>query len=350
MRTHVEPVDLAAPAGLAAPAALDGPVVAAIDVGGTTIKGALVTHDLRITAEARRSTPRDGDPEAVVDAIEGVLAELRAAAGDRAAGAVGDRAPGAAGVVVPGIVDEAAGIARYSANLGWRDLPLADILGRRAGLPVALGHDVRAGALAEHRLGAGRGARGMLFLPLGFGIAGAIIADGRLLSAGGWAGEVGHLQVDPAGDRCGCGQVGCLETVASAASVGRRYAARTDPPTAAAVGSREVAALVAAGTDPLAQAVWDEAVAALAGAITTVNLVLAPEVVVIGGGLSLAGELLLGPLRAAVEARRTFLPLPRIVAAGLGDRAGTLGAAMLALDLPSRPTSRGAPDAARPRP
>jgi glucokinase len=301
--------------------------VAAIDVGGTAIKGALVTDDLRIVAEARRPTPRAQGPDAVVEAIAAVAAELLAQAHPR---------PVAIGVVVPGIVEESTGIARYSANLGWRDLPLAAHLHDRTGLPVALGHDVRAGALAEWRLGAGRGATGLLFLPLGFGIAGAIVADGRMITGNGYAGEVGHLQVEPAGDRCGCGQLGCLETIASAASVGRRYAVRAGLP--APVGAREVAALVQAGTDPDAQAVWAEAVDALAGAITTVNAITAPDVVVIGGGLSLAGDLLLAPLRTAVQARATFLPLPRIVSAELGDRAGSLGAAMLALDLVGRPT------------
>ena len=293
--------------------------VVAVDVGGTSIKGALVDAGMRITGEARRPTPREGGPDAVVGAIESVVDELL--------GHGGAPGPVAIGVVVPGIVEESTGIARYSANLGWRDLPLAARLHDRTGLPVALGHDVRAGALAEWRLGAGRGATSLLFLPLGFGIAGAIVADGRMVTSNGYAGEVGHLQVDPGGDICGCGQAGCLETVASAASVGRRYAQRAGRP--APVGAREVADRLRTG-DPCAQQVWDEAVAVLAGAITTVNAILAPDVVVIGGGLSLAGDLLLAPLRAAVATRKTFLPLPRIVPAELGDRAGSLGAAMLA--------------------
>ena len=299
--------------------------VAAVDVGGTSIKGALVDGELRIVREVRRTTPRDRGPDAVVDEIAAVLGDLVADASAR---------PVAVGVAVPGIVEESTGIARYSANLGWRDLPLAALLSDALALPVALGHDVRAGALAEHRLGAGRGATGMLFLPLGYGIAGAIVADGRLITSGGRAGEIGHLVVEPGGDRCGCGAIGCLETVASAASVTRRYLARREAaaPGGTAAGAREVADLVRAG-DSIAAAVWAAAVAALADAITAVNAILAPDIVVIGGGLSLAGDLLLEPLRAAVAARRTFLPLPRIVAAELGDRAGSLGAAMLALDL-----------------
>jgi len=295
--------------------------VAAVDVGGTSIKGALVDAELRVVEEVRRTTPRDGGPAEVVDAIAAVIGDLIAVAPSR---------PAAVGVAVPGIVDEETGMARYSANLGWRDLPLAAILADRIGLPVALGHDVRAGALAEHRMGAGRGATGILFLPLGFGVAGAIVADGRMIRSGGHAGEIGHLVVEPGGERCGCGQLGCLETVASAASIGRRYAARAGLP--APIGAQEVVDRVRRA-DAVAVAVWTEAIDALAGAITTVIAVVAPSVVVVGGGLSLAGDLLLEPLRVAVEKRRTFLPLPRIVPAELGDRAGTLGAAVLALDL-----------------
>ena len=195
-------------------------------------------------------------------------------------------------------------------------------------MPVALGHDVRAGALAEHRLGAGRGATGMLFLPLGYGVAGAVIADGHLLRSRGYAGEIGHLIVEPDGDGCGCGRRGCLESVASAASIGRRYAARAGRAMATA---EEVADLVRAG-DPIAGQVWSEAVAALAFSIGVTVVLVAPDVVVIGGGLSLAGELLLEPLRAAIPARISFQPRPRIVVAELGDRAGCLGAAMLAFE------------------
>ncbi len=301
-------------------------LVAAIDVGGTSMKGALVGADQRIIHEARRPTPRDAGPEAVVRAIEAFLEELLAAAA-RLPSPVGR--PLGAGVAVPGIVDEAAGIARSSANLGWRDVALARHLEDAVGLPVALGHDVRAGALAEHRLGAGRGFDGMLFLPLGYGVAAAIVADGRLVIAQGHAGEIGHLVVEPGGDPCGCGGRGCLETVASASAIARRYAQRSGQGDGPSVDAREVAARCRAG-DETAIAVWTEAVHALAFAIAVSVALLAPEVVVVGGGLSLAGEQLLGPLRAAVSGHLSFVPVPRITTATLGDRAGCLGAAILA--------------------
>ena len=301
-------------------------LVAAIDVGGTSMKGALVGADQRVVHEARRPTPRDAGPDAVVSAIEAFLEELLAAAARLPA--PGGR-PVAAGVAVPGIVDEAAGVARSSANLGWRDVPLARRLEVAAGLPVALGHDVRAGALAEYRLGAGRGSDGMLFLPVGYGVAAAIVADGRLVVARGHAGEIGHLVVEPGGESCGCGGRGCLETVASGSAIARRYAQRSGPGDGSSVSAREVAARARAG-DETAIAVWADAVQALAFAIAVSATLLAPEVVVVGGGLSLAGEQLLGPLRAAVPGYLSFVPVPRITTATLGDRAGCLGAAILA--------------------
>jgi glucokinase len=294
-------------------------VLAALDVGGTSMKGALVDARFGVVREVRRPTPRDLGPDAVVQAIMDQLAELIAMADERPIGA---------GVVVPGIVDDQRGVAVASANLGWQDVPLRQMLQQHTGLPVALGHDVRAGALAESRLGAAQGATDVLFLPLGFGIACAVIVDGHMLVAGGYAGELGHIVVEPDGEPCGCGRRGCLETVASAASIGRRYARDTGR---AAATSAEVAALVLAG-DAAAGRVWDAAVAGLADALELATMLVAPQLVVIGGGLSMAGELLLVPLRAALAGRMRMQRQPSIVSAALGDRAGYLGAAILASD------------------
>ena len=108
-------------------------------------------------------------------------------------------------MVVPGLVDERRGVGVWSANLGWRDLPVRDAVAARLRVPTVVGHDVRAGLLAETRLGAARGARHALFLPVGTGIAGALLLEGVLISADGWAGELGHMVVDPAGPPCACG-------------------------------------------------------------------------------------------------------------------------------------------------
>jgi glucokinase len=236
--------------------------------------------------------------------------------------------PAAIGLVVPGVVDEAAGLAVFSANLGWRDLPLRDLLEERTGLPVAFGHDVRAGGLAEGALGAARGVRDFLFLALGTGVAGAAVLDGRPYAGGGYAGEIGHVVVEPGGRECGCGARGCLETVASAGAIAARYGHGA---TAA-----QVAARCAAG-DPDARRVWREAVDALAGALAMYVGALAPAAIVVGGGLAEAGDQLLAPLGAALDERLTFQRRPRLCRAALGDQAGRLGAALLAWELAGVP-------------
>lgn len=195
--------------------------------------------------------------------------------------------PVAVGLVVPAVIDEAAGVAVLSANLGWRDVPLRGLLEERTGLPVAFGHDVRAGGLAEGELGAACGVRDFLFLALGTGVAGAVVLDGRPYSGDGYAGEIGHVVVDPGGRECGCGARGCLETIASAAAIAAWYGQGAS---AAGVAARPGAGETAAG------AVWRHAVDALADALAMYVSVLAAELIVVGGGLSQAGEQLLGRL------------------------------------------------------
>ncbi|MBK3580100.1 ROK family protein [Streptomyces sp. MBT65] len=300
--------------------------VIALDVGGTGMKAALVGADGELLHRARRATGRERGPDAVVEHILGFAAELRAYGEEH----YGEPAA-AAGVAVPGIVDAERGIAAYSANLGWRDVPLRDLLAARlGGVPVALGHDVRTGGLAEGRIGAGKGADRFLFVPLGTGIAGAIGIDGRVeAGAHGFAGEIGHIVVRPGGTPCPCGQVGCLERYASAAAVTEAWAAVSGDSGADAA---DCAKAVAAG-DSRAKKVWQEAVDALADGLVTALTLLDPRTIIIGGGLAEAGETLFAPLREAVQDRITFQKLPTIVPAALGDTAGCLGAGLLAWDL-----------------
>ncbi|MER7110237.1 ROK family protein [Streptomyces sp. NPDC000229] len=300
--------------------------VIALDVGGTGMKAALVGADGALLYEARRATGRERGPDAVVETILGFAAELHAHGRER----YGTDAV-AAGVAVPGIVDPDRGLAVYAANLGWRDVPLRALLAQRlGGLPVALGHDVRTGGLAEGRVGAGRGADRFLFVPLGTGIAGAIGIGGAIeAGAHGYAGEIGHIVVRPGGPACGCGQRGCLETLASASAVSRAWAAASGDPEADAA---DCAKAVESG-DGRAVRVWRDAVAALADGLVTALTLLDPRTLIIGGGLAEAGETLFTPLRAAVEERVTFQKLPAIVPAALGDTAGCLGAGLLAWDL-----------------
>ncbi|MFE9560922.1 ROK family protein [Streptomyces sp. NPDC006487] len=291
----------------------------ALDVGGTSMKGAVVDRGMRPLTTGRATTPRDQGPDAVIDAIARQLRRLVSEA--RSIG----REPVAAGVVVPGIVDEPGQCAVHSVNLGWRDVPLAAVLQDATGLTVRIGHDVRAGGLAESRLGAARGVDDALFVAIGTGISSVQLFEGRPLRAGGYAGELGHLAVAPPAERCACGRSGCLEAVASARAIASAYTARSGREVE---GAEEVAALAAQG-DPEARGVWERAVGALAEAFAACATVLAPERIVVGGGLSRAGGLLLDPLRVALDGRLSCQRRPELVQAALGAQAGCLGAGLL---------------------
>ncbi|MFJ8082271.1 ROK family protein [Streptomyces sp. NPDC096205] len=296
--------------------------VIALDVGGTCIKGGVVLDDGRLRHTERWYTRAERGQDAVLETVLDCAAQL----------AVRCPTADAAGIVVPGIVDEDEGVAVRAANLGWGDVPVRDWLAEHLDLPVAFGHDVRAGGLAEARAGAGRGCADFLFVPVGTGIAAAVFSGGRaraLTGGHGRAGELGHVVVRPGGERCRCGARGCLETVASASAVARRYSRATGR---RGVTAHEVRACADAG-DAAALTVWSEAIEALADALATAITLYDPARVVIGGGLSRSGESCLTPLRAALAERLTFQDPPEVVAAGLGDRAGCLGAAYLAQDL-----------------
>ncbi|MBL6278598.1 ROK family protein [Micromonospora fiedleri] len=317
----------------------DGRVVVALDVGGTGMKCALIRPDGAVVHTERHPTGADRGAEAVVDTILTVADGLIDTA--RTAGLT----PTALGIVVPGIVDQTRGVAVWSANIGFRDVPLRDLAADRLGLPTALGHDVRAGGLAEARLGAGRDCGHVLFVAIGTGIAAAhVVAAAAATGAHGAAGELGHILVRPGGPRCGCGRSGCLEAIASASAVARRYTALatgttgnadTTPDGGAAgptvVTAAEVAGRAAAGEE-LATRVWREAVEALADGLATAQALYDVQTIVLGGGLAQAGPGLFDPLRTALRERLTFHREPRLVPAALGDEAGCLGAALLALD------------------
>ncbi|RAO25530.1 Glucokinase [Micromonospora noduli] len=301
-------------------------VVVALDVGGTGMKCALVRPDGVVVRTERHPTDAARGPAAVV----GTILEVAGGLADKAR--ADGLTPIAVGIAVPGVVDEARGVAVWSANVGFRDVPLRDLTVQRLGLPTALGHDVRVGGLAEARLGAGRGAGHVLFVAIGTGIAAAHVVDGTAaVGAHGAAGEIGHILVRPDGPRCGCGRPGCLEAMASAAAIGRRYAELAGDTADAPVTAAGVAERAAAG-EQLAGQVWQEAVEALADGLASGQALFDVATIVLGGGLAQAGDLLLTPLRAALHERMTFHREPQLVAAALGDEAGCLGAALLALD------------------
>lgn len=305
---------------------MTGAPVLAIDLGGTGIKGEVLAPGLDPVVAGRRTTPR-GAPEKILDEVAALAVELLDGlpAGGR---------PERLGLAIPGIIDPASGTGVLSTTLGWRDVPVAAMVAERTGLPVVVTHDVTAAGFAEHRIGAGRGADDVLVVVLGTGISAAVVSGGRIVTGGrGQAGELGHVVVRPGGPACTCGRRGCLEAIASAAAITRRYTDLSGRPATGALDVRQ-----RLGTDGFADGVWCEAISALADALVTALALLAMDRIVIGGGLAEAGAALLDPLRDAVSRRCTVEPVPEIVAAALGARAGLIGAALAAWD----PTAQGA--------
>jgi glucokinase len=311
--------------------------VVAVDVGGTMIKGALVTGDGRFVHELVRPTPVASGPDAVVAMVQALVAQLVEAATSLAPGA----SARAVAVVVPGVVDASSGTAVFSANVGLRNVPIGDLIASATGLPTLIEHDVRAAGIAERTVGVARGLDDYLLAVIGTGIAAAVYAGGRPVDgAQRVAGELGHVPVWPGGEPCPCGQCGCLERYASASAIARRYAALGGDPGATA---RDVASRC--DTDEAARRAWHEATEALAIALVTCTMLLDPEMIVLAGGISEAGDALLGPVRAQLAARITWRDPPPVRLSPLGGRAGLTGAAVLAWQRLARDGGAGPADA-----
>jgi len=297
--------------------------VVGLDVGGTSIKGAVVAPSGEVLATRRWPTPRADGPAAVASAVAAAALEIVDLARCTPGGA-----PAAVGIASLGLVDTSAGVAVQSTNVGWSNVPLVQIVAGRVDLPVVLVHDIAAAAAAEAAQLPGKSRNNCLFVAIGTGVGGSPVLGGKpVRGAHGRAGEIGHIPVRGGTERCGCGQTGCLETLASGRAIARAYRARThdDTPTTAA----HVAAAAARG-DSAATEVWSRACEALAEALATYSILMDPEVVVVGGGLSLAGRQLLDPVRAGFTARLALPGAPEILAARLGDQGGVRGAAIAA--------------------
>ncbi|MFC9934369.1 ROK family protein [Glutamicibacter sp. NPDC127525] len=292
------------------------------DVGGTDVKAGLATEEgeiLRVLREPTRKASPQLAAQVLVDQLLGLAAKLREA---------NDQQPAAAGLVVCGLVDPVAEMAVFSANLGWRDVPMKRLVSDALGLPVGFGHDVASAARAELELGSGAHydalRRNSAILIIGTGIASALVVDGRLLEAGGYAGELGHAPV-PGGLLCACGATGCLETLASAGAIARRY----EQATGTSAGAKEIFAARAAG-DAKAATIIAEAIEALSFTLAQLCSSTAPEGIIIGGGLAQAGPSFFAEIEQSLERRLSFQRRPRIVPARLGAEAGLQGALLLA--------------------
>jgi glucokinase len=287
-------------------ASVPGATVLGIDVGGTTVKARLVSGGHSVLGEWREPTPT-GDATAG-DTIA-LVADLVARASNIAP-------VDAVGLVVPGIVDELAGIAVHSVNVGWRDVALRSLVEGAIGLPLAFAQDVRAGALAEATSGAAAGVAGpVVFVPVGTGLAAAILIDGAPLVSGGWAGEIGQVVIQH-GPHAGAR----VEEIASAGGIARRLG----------LPDARAAAVLVRGGDPAASAVWLEAVDVLADSLAWITAVVAPTTIVVGGGLAESGDLLFDPLARALDARLGIVRRPDVVRAVHGEAAAVIGALHLA--------------------
>jgi len=307
-----------------------------VDVGGTKVAAGVVDETGTILARTRRPTP-SASPSDVEDVIAACVAELRR-----------EHRVGAVGVGAAGFIDADRSRVFVAPNLSWRDEPLRDAVAARVGLPVVVENDANAAAWAEHRFGAGRGEPHLVVVTVGTGIGGGIVLDGRLYRGRfGIGAEFGHMQVEKAGRRCGCGQHGCWEQYCSGrallheareiADVQRGYGARLlelGNGRPEGIEAPEVTQAAREG-DPAALDCFEEVGGWLGQGLADLAAVLDPGAFVIGGGVADAGELLLAPARRAYAERLTgtaHRPHAQIRLAELGNSAGLVGAADLARD------------------
>jgi glucokinase len=306
-----------------------------VDVGGTKVAGGVVDPDGKVIARTRRDTPADDVPK-----IRDIICEV-------VVGLARQHPVRAVGIGAAAWIDAAGATVLFAPNLAWKDEPLRDYVSAAVALPVVVENDANAAAWAEFRCGAAEHADdSMVMFTVGTGIGGGIVFGGELVrGAHGVAAELGHIQVVPDGRPCGCGRRGCLEQYASGQALARyaREAARRDPSTASALlnsagGDPDaitgvmVTAAARVG-DPVSRSALADIGHWLGRGLADMVQILDPEVLVVGGGVIEAGDLLLGPARSTYItelARRSKFPVAEIRPAELGNDAGMVGAADLA--------------------
>jgi glucokinase len=310
--------------------------VIGVDLGGTKLLAGAVDAELNVHHRAHRAAP-GGDRMAVLDRVVSAVEEARAAVGGEIR---------AVGFGIPSLMDQRRGVAVTTVHLPITDVPFHDLMAERLGVPVHVDNDANVAMLAEHRFGAAAGAQHAALLTLGTGIGGAFVVDGRLVrGALGAAGEFGHMVVDADGLPChgSCPNRGCLETVASGTALARLAGEEAAADPGGRLGRALAGGLLLSGAlvtelahdgDPAAARCLRRVGEGLGVGIANVVNILNPEVVVVGGGVIAAGDLLLAPAREVVAARALSpsKDLVRIVPARFGAESGMLGAAVLALD------------------
>ena len=305
-----------------------------IDLGGTNIAVGVVNERHEIVSRTSVPTLAQRSPEAVIadmgDAVQAVLKQAGIAAGDCVSMGVGS----------PGTCDSHRGVVVRAYNLGWHQVPVCQMLTHRFGIPARLSNDANCAALAEYVAGAGLGCRNMVLLTLGTGVGGGIIIDGKIYAGMRSAGaELGHTLLVLNGEMCTCGRRGCWEAYASATALIRQtaQAALAHPESKlAAIPAQDIdgrtAFEAAAQGDTAARAVVERYCEYVAAGLTDLVNALAPEMILLGGGISRQGEALLGPVREYVATHcfgQREGAIPVIAAAKLGNEAGIIGAAAL---------------------
>lgn len=294
-----------------------------MDVGGTTFKALAVSLNGRVLGRVQHQTQADAEPETVVKDMLGAIERLQAEIPTERSRLK------AVGFGVPGIIDLPAGIVRQSPNLPqWMDFDLRAALESELSVPLTIENDANAAAIGESWLGAGRGVSHLIVLTLGTGVGGGVIIDGQILhGALGYAGELGHMVVDPNGPPCGCGSHGCLEQFASGTAI-----ARMAEPSFGNISAERLAEIARHG-DERAMAVFRDIGRYLGIACASFANLLNPQRIILGGAVALAFDLFGGSMRATMRQRtmtRTYDCL-EIVPAECGPDAGGLGAAYQAI-------------------
>lgn len=304
-------------------------VVAGIDIGGTKIAVALQDLNKIIVASECFPTQVDVSPFQMLDSIEKEIRKMLAKTRTEVV---------AVGIGCPGPIDIENGLVLTPTNLkSWTDFPIVGIFNEKFGVPVAFDNDANAAALGEFYNGAGKDFKDILYVTISTGIGGAIICGGKIHhGVRASAGEIGHAIVQPNGFLCRCGTNGCLETIASGLSIARRAKEKLNGKSFNSVNSDEITAKIVIEAvkngDETAIKLWDETMQFLAIGIGNAITTIAPEVVIIGGGISMAGDVLFNPLRRYIRQNVKMLPIEnvKIIPASLGSESGIYGALILA--------------------
>lgn len=318
---------------------LDGDYIIGIDIGGTKLAVVLSDNKGNILRKTRRLTHSERGPEPIISDLIDMAKQVMCECSVAAHQIIG------VGVACGGPLNPETGVIHNPPNLpGWIDIPLKDKLQTKLEIPVVVENDANAGALAEYMFGAGRGVRNMVYMTMGTGIGGGILADGRLIrGANGNAGEVGHMTILPNGPLCACGRLGCLESLASGPAIARRvqealadYEEHLMLDMVNGDRSKLTAEILMEAVktgDKLARQLLDETAYYMGLGIANLVNILNPELVVIGTIAVKAGDLIMDPIRKVVKEASMEVPgsIVRVVPAELGDFVGDIAAVALIL-------------------